>query len=106
MLSKILESQYPDIDEYSLENLIRKNDKNVKYLILKYFKQKGGNQALESFFIFARANDLPKDFFKFEPISQYTCDNLDKAIHLMYQRLSLEAISQETGIDILNLEQL
>ena len=86
VLQKILESFYPELDYYGLENMIRKNDKSVKFLILKYFKQKGGNQALESYVLFARVNDLPKDFFKFDPISHYSCDNIDKAIHMMYQR--------------------
>jgi hypothetical protein len=86
ILAKILESSYPNIDHIQLESLIRKNDKNIKYLILKHFKQKGGNNALESFILFARVNDLPKDFFKYDPISQYKCDQVDKAIHLLYLR--------------------
>ena len=38
VLEKILEGFYPELDQFKLENMIRKNDKNVKYLILKHFK--------------------------------------------------------------------
>ena len=39
MLKAILEESYPDLDPAKLEGLIKKNDQQVKYLILKSFRK-------------------------------------------------------------------
>lgn len=54
-------------------------------------------------------NGLPAEFFKYNSLySDYRLQGakIDEAIHLMYQRHSLEDVSQATGIDMFTLDQL
>jgi hypothetical protein len=113
-LRKLVETEFPDITEAQLEERIKRQDARVKYLILKNFKNarrqkpfsEKSQQQLESLVVFARLNDLPKEFFTFPPLSQYHASQVDRAIQQMYQRQPLAIIQQDTHVDLLNLELL
>ena len=96
-LKELLAPDYILSNHFELENFIAKNDAKMRFLILRNFKNREHSQtAMAKLETFARLNGLPAEFFKYNSLySDYRLQGakIDEAIHLMFQRHSLEDVS-------------